>query len=99
MSLFCAVTANPVVVPATELDPATRPSPAACVPLTVSLLYCAPTEVAAAMFDASPYDAVAFTLPVYVQNRYGFDVAFPNARRSGSGMRSGWMTCRSERLA
>src|SRR5690349_20270765 len=98
MSLFCAVAAKPVVVPATELEPATRPSPAACVPFTVSLLYCAPSDVEAARPEKL-YDAVPLTLPVYVQKLYGFDVALPNARRSGSGMRPGWITWRSVRPA
>ena len=63
MSLFCCVAANPNVVPATELEPAASPSPAACVPFTASLLYCAPMDVDAASDDRL-YDAVAFTLPV-----------------------------------
>src|SRR5215470_14899671 len=76
ISLFCCVAANPNVVPATELEPAASPSPAACVPFTVSLLYCAPIDVDAAMPDRL-YDAVPFRLAVYVQKPYGFDVAFP----------------------
>src|SRR5690348_6790292 len=98
MSLFCCVAAKFTVAPATELVPAASPSPAACVPFTVSLLYCAPIEDAAAN-DERLYEAVAFTLPVYVQKLYGLDVALPVLRRSGSGMRPGWMTCRSVRPA